>query len=125
MNASRITWSTMLFTAALACGAQKAPGQATTQATQLTNVSSKRVLVLADVDTDRTAALVASLTAAGNQVPERTPPKFELVGVTPSPDSFDCIVHLDGTTFAQALPQSTQVILDNWVKAGGGFVAAQ
>jgi hypothetical protein len=125
MNASRITWSTMLFTAALACGAQKAPGPATTQATQLTNVSSKRVLVLADVDTDGTAALVASLTAAGNQVTERTPPEFEWDGVTPSPDSFDCIVHLDGTTFAQALPQSTQVILDNWVKAGGGFVAAQ
>ena len=125
MNASRITWSTMLFTAALACGAQKAPGQATAQTTQLTDVPSKRVLVLADVDTAGTAALVASLTAAGNQVTERTPPEFEWDGVTPSPDSFDCIIHLDGATYAQAMPQATQVILDNWVKAGGGFVAAQ
>ncbi len=124
MNASRITWWTMLCTAAMACGGQRAPGQVN-QEGALTNVPSKRVLVLADADTPGTAALVAALTAAGNQVTERTPPEFEWDGVTPSPDAFDCIVHLDGTTFGQALPESTQVILDNWVRGGGGFVAAQ
>jgi hypothetical protein len=128
MNVSRISWWTMLWFAAMACGGRKAPGQAVAPVTQqraLTQATPNRVLVLADTDTPGTAALVAALTAAGNQVTERTPPEFEWDGLTPSPNAFDCIVHLDGTTFAQPLPQATQVILNNWVHAGGGFIAAQ
>ncbi|HET7787670.1 MAG TPA: HYR domain-containing protein [Myxococcales bacterium] len=127
MNVSRISWWTMLWFAAMGCGGAKAPGQAARAAQQraLTQPAPSRVLVLADADTPGTAALVAALTAAGNQVTERTPPEFEWDGLTPSPDAFDCIVHLDGTTFAQPLPEATQIILDNWVRTGGGFVAAQ
>jgi hypothetical protein len=128
MNVSRFSWWTMLWFAAMACGGRKAPAQASAPATQqraLTQTTPSRVLVLADSDTPGTAALVAALKAAGNDVTERPPPEFEWDGLTPSPDTFDCIVHLDGTTFAQPLPQATQVILNDWVKAGGGFIAAQ
>jgi hypothetical protein len=128
MNASRITLWTMLCAAAISCGGRRAPGQAVapvTQARALTSVPSKRVLVVADADTPGTAALIASLTAAGNQVTERTPPEFEWDGLTPSPNNFDCIVHLDGATLAQSLPTATQIILNDWVQAGGGFVSAQ
>ncbi|HEY5675613.1 MAG TPA: hypothetical protein VIR81_02440, partial [Myxococcales bacterium] len=124
MNVSRISWWTVLCIAAMSCGGQKTPGPVSQQRA-LTQVTPNRVLVLADTDTPGTAALVASLTAAGNQVTERTPPEFEWDGLTPSPDAFDCIIHLDGTTFAQPLPDATQVILENWVRAGGGFIAAQ
>lgn len=127
MNASRITLWTMLCTAAISCGGRKAPGQAVAAVSQgaLTNVAPKRVLVVADADTPGTAALIASLTAAGYQVTERTPPEFEWNGLTPSPDNFDCIIHLDGATLEQPLPVATQVILNKWVQAGGGFIAAQ
>ncbi|MGE5048157.1 MAG: HYR domain-containing protein, partial [Deltaproteobacteria bacterium] len=128
MNASRMTLWTMLCTAAISCGGRKAPAQAVVAVTQerpLTNLPSKRVLLVSDSDTPGTAALVASLTAAGYQVTERTPPEFEWDGLTPSPNNFDCIIHLDGSTLTQPLPAATQVILNNWVQGGGGFIAAQ
>ncbi|HEY6912334.1 MAG TPA: HYR domain-containing protein [Myxococcales bacterium] len=125
MNASRITLWTMLCAAAISCGGKRTPVQAVAQTQMLTNVPSKRVLLVADADTPGTAALVASLTAAGYQVTERTPPEFEWDGLTPSPNAFDCIIHLDGATLSQPLPVATQVILENWVNAGGGFISAQ
>jgi len=126
MIATRLPgWMTVVSFLALSCGGQK-PQSVSNAQHQAGRAAQTpiRVLVLADVDTPGTAALIGALSAAGYQVTERPPPEFTYDGVTPSPNDFDCIIHLDSTSDT-SLPVATQQALEAWVNQGGGFIAAQ
>jgi hypothetical protein len=84
-----------------------------------------RILLLSDVLTSGTTALADALTTQGNEVVVRPPPEFSWDGTNPPLTGFGCVVHLDGTTYAQPLPPSGQQALVDFVKAGGGYIAAQ
>ena len=84
-----------------------------------------RLLLLTDVITPGTTALADALAAAGNDVTVRPPPEFTWDGTNPPINDFDCVVHLDGTTYGSAQPASGQQALVNFVNLGGGYITSQ
>src|SRR5205823_11475405 len=131
MKATQLQWCAVLCAAAMSCGQQQTQASARAPASKLLPKRSAnlkgptRVLVLADQDSDGTTALLSALSGAGYAVTERPPPEYTWDGVTPSANDFDVIVHLNGKTYSNGLPQATQQMLQSWVQAGGGYVSAQ
>ena len=88
--------------------------------------AATRVLLLVDEDTPGTDALESALSSAGNDVTRRPPPEYTWNGTNPPLDDFDCVVHLNGETFADGLPVSAQQRLEDFVSSGqGGFIGSQ
>jgi len=87
--------------------------------------TGKRVLLLVDADTAGTTALVDALTAAGNTVTRRPAPEYSWTGSDPALADFDCVIHLDGATYYAPLPILSQMMLTDFVRNGGGFIASQ
>ncbi|MEO8678073.1 MAG: Ig-like domain-containing protein [Vicinamibacterales bacterium] len=88
-------------------------------------LSSGRVLVLADVDTPGTQALVAALVGAGHVVTLRPPPEYTWDGTNPPLTDFNVVIHLNGATYETPLPSAAQTALVDFVRAGGGFIGSQ
>ena len=87
--------------------------------------SGSRVLLLVDVNTAGTTALVNAIVAAGYAITVRPPPEYTWDGTNPPLDDFDCVIHLNGHTFGSPLPVSAQTSLVNFVQNGGGFIGSQ
>jgi hypothetical protein len=82
------------------------------------------ILLLADVNGPSTDALVNALTAAGNTVAVHAP-EYTWDTTNPSLTNFNCVIHLDGATYATPLPAQSQAALESFVNNGGGFIGSQ
>jgi hypothetical protein len=82
-----------------------------------------RVLILADTSGSGTPALVGALTAAGYVVTVFAP-EYNWSGA-PALSGFDCVIHLDGSTYWQPLAVPAQSLLTDWVRGGGCYIGTQ
>jgi hypothetical protein len=81
-----------------------------------------KVLILWDTSSGGTLALRQGLEGAGISVTLSATDEAGYNGENPSPDAFDAVIHLNGTTFEAHMPSSGQQALVNYVQNGGGYV---
>jgi hypothetical protein len=77
------------------------------------------VLLLWDTDNANTQSLKTAIEAAGFSVTLPAVPEYQWDGTNPSPDGFDAIIHLKGTTHGYGLPVSAQNVLLDFVQVQG------
>ncbi len=85
-------------------------------------LAQSQVLLLWDVDDYRTQGLVDALTTAGLVVTLADTDETQYDGTNPDPTGFDVVLHLNGTTYNDEMPQAGQIALVDFVAAGGGFI---
>lgn len=98
------------------------PGGTTNMGTIL--LGGANVLLLADIILPGTNALVKALTDAGNTVTVQSP-EFNWNTTNPPLTNFNCVIHLNGSTYNTPLPAQSQAALESFVNNGGGFIGAQ
>jgi hypothetical protein len=91
----------------------------------LTASAGPKVLILSDMDGPSTSALANAIAAAGYQVALRPAPEYTWDGTNPSLAGVATVIHLNGTTFENALPEAAQHALSSFVQNGGGFIGSQ
>jgi hypothetical protein len=91
----------------------------------LTASAGPKVLILSDMDGPSTSALASAIAGAGYQVALRPAPEYTWDGTNPTLDGVATVIHLNGTTFENALPEAAQHALTTFVQNGGGFVGSQ
>jgi hypothetical protein len=82
------------------------------------------VLLLPDGPGAGVDSLVAALETAGHTV-RMGPTEYTWDGTNPPTSGFDVVVHLNGKTWAVALPVAGQQALVDFVRFGGGYVGGQ
>ena len=80
------------------------------------------VLLIWDDFNTHTQALVAALNAAGINVTPSDTAEYNYNGANPAPDSFDAVIHLNGTTYSSEMDLAGQQALMDFVIAGGGYI---
>jgi hypothetical protein len=83
------------------------------------NGNGKNVLLLWDADNANTQSLRTAIEAAGFTVTLPAVPEYQWDGTNPSPDGFDAVIHLNGTTYSSGLPLSAQNALLDFVQVQG------
>ena len=83
------------------------------------------VLLIYDTLGTNTTNLVNSLTAAGNSVSLSNTDETGYTGANPSPNSFDSVIHLNGTTYETDMPVAGQTALASYVQNGGGYIQGE
>jgi hypothetical protein len=91
----------------------------------LTLAPGATVLILTDADGPGPNALAAALIAANNTVTLRPAPEYSWDSTNPSLSNFNCVIHLDGSTYGTPLQVQAQTALENFVQSGKGFIASQ
>lgn len=84
--------------------------------------AATRVLLLWDVKGPQTDALAESLRSAGFEVTFSVTAGPGFTGENPSLTNFDVVVHLNGTTYNDEMPEAGQRALVRFVENGGGYV---
>jgi hypothetical protein len=80
------------------------------------------VLVLWDTLGGGTPAMVNALEGAGMAVTLAPVSEYQYDGTNPSPEGFDAVVHMNGTTHSSDMPAAGQLALVNYVANGGAFL---
>ena len=80
------------------------------------------VLLIYDTNGLGTPALQQALQNAGLLLSLSATDETGYTGDNPAPDEFDAVIHLNGTTFMNAMPLAGQIALTNFVWNGGGFL---
>jgi hypothetical protein len=108
-------------------GASQAATPVPSGATNLGTITLRQVnvLLLVDIDTPGTDALVAALTAAGIPVTRRPAPEFTFDGTNPSLQDYTVVILLDGRTYQTGVTPAGQAALVSFVNNGGGFIGTQ
>jgi hypothetical protein len=85
--------------------------------------SAQQVLLIWDTNGGCTPQLKSALEAAGMTVTLSQTSEDAYNGANPSPNAFDAVIHLNGTTFSTDMPAAGQAALVNYVEnIGGGFI---
>lgn len=86
-------------------------------------IKAQNVLIIYDDTTTNpnTLALKAALDSEGFTTTFSSVPETQWNNTNPSIDSFDAVVHLNGTTYAQEMPQQGQIAITNFVQNNGGL----
>ena len=81
--------------------------------------TGKNVLLLWDTDNANTQSLKTAIEDAGFTVTLPAVPEYQWDGTNPSPDGFDAVIHLNGTTYFEGLSLSAQNALLDFVQVQG------
>jgi hypothetical protein len=85
--------------------------------------SAQQVLLIWDTNAGCTPQLKSALEAAGMTVTLSQTSEDAYNGANPSPNAFDAVIHLNGTTYDTDMPAAGQAALVNYVEnIGGGFI---
>lgn len=84
--------------------------------------AGKRVLVIWDGNTGGASALSNALAAAGFDVTLSPTAETGYTGANPSPDGFNAVIHLNGSSYGADMPVAGQLALSNYVHNGGGYI---
>lgn len=86
-------------------------------------IQAQNVLIIYDDTTTNpnTIALKAALDAEGFTTTFSSVPETQWNNTNPSIDSFDAVVHLNGTTYAQEMPSQGQIAITDFVQNNGGL----
>jgi hypothetical protein len=84
--------------------------------------AATRVLIIWDVKNAQTTSLAESLKTSGAEVTFSDTAGPGFTGDNPPLSKFDVVVHLNGTTFAEDMPESGQRALVRFVENGGGYL---
>ncbi len=84
-----------------------------------------RVLLIWDEEVEGTFALRDTLLNAGVDVVLSDTNEVQYDGTNPSLDTFDSVIHLNGTTFAQQMTADGQRALAEYVTDGGGYIGSE
>ena len=87
--------------------------------------ASNQVLLIWDVMNTHTQDLVTALQTAGMTVTLSATNQTGFDGTNPNPAPFDCIIHLNGTTFGQGMPTAGQNAMVSFVQGGGGYIGGE
>ena len=79
---------------------------------------SQRVLLIYDDLGTGTQNLKTALQNAGYAVTLSNVPEYQWDGTNPALTSFDCVVHLNGSSYGTPMPVAGQTALVNWVQTG-------
>lgn len=81
--------------------------------------SGKKVLLLWDTNNASTQSLKTSIEEAGYEVTMPSVPEYQWNNTNPPLDDFDAVVHLDGTTYSNAMSTDAQLALVDFVENQG------
>lgn len=86
-------------------------------------IQAQNVLIIYDDTTTNpnTLALKSALDSEGFTTTFSSVPETQWNNTNPSIDSFDAVVHLNGTTYAQEMPQQGQIAITDFVQNNGGL----
>ena len=80
------------------------------------------VLIIWDTQGSGTLTLQNSLQSAGFNVELSQTVEYQYNGANPSPDNYQVVIHLNGTTYSQDMPTNGQNALVGYVQNGGFFI---
>jgi len=89
--------------------------------------AGESVLLIYDTTAEETADLADALVDAGMTVTYSHTSESAYDGTNPAPDVYDCVIHLNGTTYdvAYEMPASGQSTLVAYVEAGGCYIGTE